>query len=98
MTTTLAFNGRARVDVENAIEWYEAQQNGLGARFIGALNSATHQLIAWPRAGPFVNNTRRCLRVRGFPYALFYYLDGQRILVARCLHDRQDVRNALKEN
>jgi hypothetical protein len=42
----VSFLRQAKIDIRLASEWYEAQREGLGAEFIGALTKALQR--SWP--------------------------------------------------
>jgi plasmid stabilization system protein ParE len=83
----------AAADIENAYEWYESQQPGLGDEFLAALRTTRDRLLEHPEAYPALHrNTRRALIPQRFPYALFYRLYGDTIVVVACMHAKRDPR------
>jgi len=82
----------AAADVEAAYRWYERQRAGLGDAFLEAVRTALGAIGANPLSSPVVHrNTRRAL-VRRFPYAVFYQLMGEHIVVVACMHARRNPR------
>jgi toxin ParE1/3/4 len=66
------FLPEAALEAEEAIDWYEAQQPGLGLAFLAAMDRAVQLLARWPRSGsqvPGVDDELevRRLRVPAFP-------------------------------
>ena len=96
MTRSLAFTPRARDDVEEAYNWYESQQAGLGAEFESALASVIRLVTQMPEAGPIVHGDIRRLLVERFPYSLYYRLIDSTIEVRACLHQRRNPRTQLR--
>ena len=45
------FHPEALLEFQDSAVFYEAQQPGLGARFVSAVQSAVDQVIASPKAG-----------------------------------------------
>jgi toxin ParE1/3/4 len=83
----------AAADIEDAYEWYESQQPGLGDEFLTALRATRDRLLEHPEAYPVLHrNTRRALIPQRFPYALFYRLYGDTIVVVACMHAKRDPR------
>jgi plasmid stabilization system protein ParE len=83
----------AAADIEDAYEWYESQQPGLGDEFLAALRATRDRLLEHPEAYPVLHrNTRRALIPQRFPYALFYRLYGDTIVVVACMHAKRDPR------
>lgn len=83
----------AAADIEDAYEWYESQQPGLGDEFLAALRTTRDRLLEHPEAYPVLHrSTRRALIPQRFPYALFYRLYGDTIVIVACMHAKRDPR------
>jgi plasmid stabilization system protein ParE len=90
--SSLRFTQAARAELIEAHDWYEAQAPGLGGRFRSAIDEAAERILAGPLRFPTVLKTVRRARVKLFPYALFYVVDGDELLVIACFHSRRDPR------
>ena len=80
----------ADLDVAAAWQWYEDEQAGLGLEFLDELR-ATYDRIA---DGPFKyqdlrSGTRRAL-LRRFPYAVYFAVEGDVVVVLAVLHVSRD--------
>ena len=80
-------------DLEDAVLWYEAKRDGLGLRFKSAVQRAEQRLaqnpgLGAPVVGRSVPRGVRRLRLKRFPYSLFYVNDGEVVVVA-VAHDRR---------
>jgi plasmid stabilization system protein ParE len=80
---TYRYHLAALLELDEAIEFYEGRQAGLGQEFAAAVRNAVERIVdspdAWPQVRPGV---RRCL-LRRFPYGLLYgEADGAIIIVA----------------
>jgi plasmid stabilization system protein ParE len=83
----------AAVDIEDAHSWYEQQRKGLGAEFLAALRTTMGLVVKHPEAFPVLHrNTRRALVRPRFPYALFYRLEQDSVIVVACLHAKRHPR------
>jgi plasmid stabilization system protein ParE len=83
-------------DVAEAADWYETQRPGLGQRFIFAVESADKLLLANPlRYSVRFADVRR-LNLADFPYAIFFFLHDDVIVVLAVLHARRDTRAILE--
>lgn len=83
----------AAADIEDAYEWYESQHPGLGDEFLAALGATRDRLLEHPEAYPVLHrNTRRALIPQRFPYALFYRLYGDTIVIVACMHAKRAPR------
>ena len=86
----LVFLFSADADIQTAYEFYEAYQEGRGEVFMRHLDVAIGRLRAYPElAAPF-HETHRRLLVHGFPYGVFYTIEGRRIIIAGVMDLRQD--------
>jgi toxin ParE1/3/4 len=83
-------------DVAAAADWYDAQRPGLGDRFIVEVQSADRLLLANPMRYAVRFGDIRRLNLRRFPYGLFFFLDGEAIVVLGVLHARRDTRAVLE--
>jgi plasmid stabilization system protein ParE len=85
----LEFSRSAIRDFEHAAAWYDAQEGGLGRRFLEAALDARLQWILQnqevPRPlGP--KAIRKC-RMDRWPYAIFYRTSTDRVRVLAIIHD-----------
>ena len=66
---------RARVDLETAIEWYNAQQYDLGIDFLLDFYTCLDFLSTFPKVSAVVYKGYRRLIIKRFPYSIFYEID-----------------------
>ncbi len=71
--------------------WYESQQQGLGQQFAIEVARGVQRISSEPLMQPAVYGSVRRLVLRRFPYAIYYRLDGEELLVI-AVHGRQDPR------
>lgn len=84
------FTSAAERELQEAVEFYEAVENGLGARFLDEVEAAVSRVIAHPMAwAPMSARTRRC-RTSRFPYGLFYQIRRDEILIVSVMDLRRD--------
>jgi len=62
------FHPEARVEVRESVELYETRFNGLGLRFLAAVEGTVERISASPEAGSPVAGEFRKRIVLGFPY------------------------------
>jgi len=88
--TALVLRPAAVVDLTEAHAHYSSVADGLGDRFVAALDELFTRLAEFPRSAPLVAGYRDVRRgvVRGFPYVVFYRHQPERIDVLRVLHAR----------
>ena len=77
-------------EVETAFDWYEHELTGLGLEFLDELRRAYGQIVAGPFKYPKLRlNTRRALLKR-FPYAVYFAVDNEIIVVLAVFHTSHD--------
>ena len=82
----------AAADIDEAFLWYEGQRAGLGAEFLSAAQALIDPIAENPHKHPVVGrNTRRAL-LRRFPYAIYYRVYDEIVVVVACMHGRRDPR------
>lgn len=80
----------AAADIEEAYLWYEKQRAGLGEEFLAAVDSLLGEIVAHPTAHPVVHREARRALLRRFPYAIFFRVYGETVVVFACMHGRRD--------
>jgi plasmid stabilization system protein ParE len=83
-------SGRARVELINAVEWYEKEREGLGFKFRNAVAKASELAAEYPNSGVLVRDGVRRKLVHPFPYSIYYALAGDALLVLAIFHGRRD--------
>ena len=82
----------AAADIDEAFLWYEGQRAGLGYEFLAAAQAVVDVIAQHPLRYPVVRrNTRRAL-LRRFPYAIYFRIYGDIIVVVACMHGRRNPR------
>jgi plasmid stabilization system protein ParE len=77
-------------DLTTAMDYYESQSDGLGADFLDEYEKTISRICKFPEAWTCVNSDlRRCL-MRRFPYAVFYTVAAEEILVTAIADLRMD--------
>jgi plasmid stabilization system protein ParE len=69
------------------------RQVGHGEVFLRHLDLALGRLRAFPEIAPVFHGSYRRLLVHGFPFGIFYTIEGRRMIVAGILDLRQDAEN-----
>ena len=87
---------RADADIQAAFERYEEWQEGRGVIFLRHLDAAFELLRAHPEIAPVFKHGHRRLLVAGFPFGIFYSIEGNRIIVAGVADLRQDPEAILR--
>jgi plasmid stabilization system protein ParE len=76
----------AQTELQEAIEWYEERQAGLGTELAIEVDRCIERIRAHPEMyGRVRKNYRRAL-VQRFPYAVFYELVADTVIVFSIFH------------
>jgi len=87
------FTSSAETELREAAGFYEAAENGLGARFLDEVEAVVARIPANPEAwAPMSPRTRRC-RTHRFPFGLFCQIRADEILIASVMDLRRDPRS-----
>ena len=90
MTLPITFHRAARTEYHKAIDWYEAQRQGLGDEFEEEVQFVLDRIAAVPELHQCVLNDIRRGVVRRFPYTVFYRVKANRIRVIAVFDNRRD--------
>ena len=88
----LLLTAEAEADVEEAFRWYEDQRPGLGTTFQHALDVAFLAVESRPATYPVIYRDTRRFLLPKFPYAIYYRVLEERIVVVGCLHAKRHPR------
>jgi len=90
--TKFRFEAEAAVafDVEAAFEWYEAEKSNLGFEFLEQLRRSYLRIIENPLAYQELRHGIRRALTRQFPYAIYFSIEGETILILAVLHSARD--------
>jgi len=75
-----------------ARRWYEERRSGLGEEFARALNETVARILENPHAFPQVRGETRRDVLRRFPYAVFFRVTGDHIVILAVTHGRRHPR------
>ena len=82
ITRQIIVRPEAETEVQQAFGWYQEQSEGLGLEFLRAIDACLSGITRNPFAYTIIKvpNVRRAL-VRRFPYALFYLVNDEAIVL-----------------
>jgi toxin ParE1/3/4 len=83
---------RAARDVEVIFDWYDDERPGLGREFLEELRATISRVLAGPYRYQVLRSDIRRALVRRFPYAVFFAVEGNSIVVIRVLHTSRSPR------
>ncbi|MFN8286914.1 MAG: hypothetical protein U0V74_09195 [Chitinophagales bacterium] len=86
MIYTLDFLPSVAIDVKDAYNWYEDQLPGLGEDFLLSTDAALNAIKRGPMQFAKVYKTVRHLKVKRFPFGVFYVVNHNVITVTAIVH------------
>lgn len=86
MSYVLIIRRRAESHIVEAHDWYEKQKTGLGAEFLLSIDAIFSLLQQSPNLFQEKYKNIRCALVPRFPYGIFYFVDGNKIIVISVFH------------
>jgi plasmid stabilization system protein ParE len=76
----------ALLEIQEAFQWYESQQEDLGWKFISTFEEACRQLSLHPHHYASVNEHFRRIRMPVFPYLIVYEISQSDVFIIAVRH------------
>lgn len=76
-------------DLQRAVEWYEAQQEGLARRLILDVDNTLVRVVLNPFQFPVEEGVIRKAALRRFPYFLYFQASDSEVVVLTLQHQSQ---------
>jgi toxin ParE1/3/4 len=90
MSRPLRLLPEARAEYDDAIDWYEARQPGLGQQFVVRIGEVFRRIAANPRVHAKVYHEARKAVVKQFPFVVIYQEDAGEVIVISVFHTSRD--------
>ena len=82
----IEFLETSQAELDEAFNWYEAQQLKLGVQFLTEFDASIRRISAYPKSYALLgDDVRRCL-IKRFPYAVMYGIDANTIIIIAVAH------------
>jgi plasmid stabilization system protein ParE len=81
---------QADLEIEATFHWYENEHPGLGLDFLDELRATYDRIVRGPLKYQELKSTIRRALVRRFPYAVYFAVEGDFIVVLAVLHASRD--------
>jgi hypothetical protein len=100
MTYTLWFLPEVEEDAINGYIWYEAKSRGLGEEFLRIFYASANEIPWNPLSYPKVYQDFRRRLLRRFPYAIYFTIENDQIIVFGLFHCARNPQavNAMLQN
>jgi len=76
----------ADLDIIAGFDWYEKEQTGLGRQFVDEVRSTYDRIAEGPLKYRDMRSGIRRALVRRFPYAVYFAVEGDIVVVLAVLH------------
>jgi plasmid stabilization system protein ParE len=86
MRRQLVVRPEAAADAMKASHWYDERVGGLGVRFLDNIEAVMVSISEAPQQFPIYNGEIRRARLGTFPYAVFFTVTDNRVIVLAILH------------
>ena len=82
----------AKFDIAQAEDWYEDRTSGLGVRFRTSVYDAIERIGRNPFAYPEMLPGIRRLVMSGFPFNIWFRINGDKVLIVAVIHGKRGSR------
>jgi plasmid stabilization system protein ParE len=90
MSLPVVLRDEAQAEFDEAFDYYEGQQPGLGVDFAARVQQVFDRISATPQMHAVVFADVRKAVVSRFPYCVFYRAESARVEVIAIFHNRRD--------
>ncbi len=87
---TIRILDSAKRDLINGFHFYEKQHQGLGGYFLDSIYSDIDSLIIYSGIHPIKFDTYYCMLSKRFPFAIYYKIEEDDLLIDAILDCRQN--------
>ena len=81
MKKRVSFHELAEFELNDAKVFFENEKEGLGSRFLSAVEAGVAQIQQHPNASPVILQDIRCKVLRTFPYSIMFSVKADRIRI-----------------
>ena len=93
MTLNIVVRSSAEKDIAEAIEWYEKQLPGLGARFLNDIDQTINSIKDNPEIYRKVYKDFRRALLNKFPFGIYYLLESNRVVIFAVYHEKRNPKS-----
>ena len=89
MNHRVSFHELAELELNDAAVFFEMKREGLGLRFLAAVEAAVAHIQEHPEASPIIIQNVRRKVLRRFPYSVMYSIKPDRIRILAIANQRR---------
>lgn len=90
MSLPIVFRVEAQAEFDQALDWYEQQQAGLGNDFLNDVSDTLERVVLMPKSSAQLFEDVRRTVVRRFPYSILYCIEETQIVVIAVFHTKRN--------
>jgi plasmid stabilization system protein ParE len=90
MSYTLVVKEEAKEEIEEAYQWYEAQQEGVGEEFLNSLDNTFGRITENPDLFPEKYKSHRVVVLDRFPFLVVYWKEESTVIVSAVFHTSRE--------
>lgn len=90
MSLPIIIGDAAQAELDDAVDWYELQQSGMGSSFAIAVDRILERIASQPDFYPVIRNNVRQGIVHRYPYSIFYREQADSVLVVAVFHNSRN--------
>lgn len=79
----------ALLKIQDAVDWYEEQKQGLGFQLLDEIENCYAELQINPHRFSFINHQYRRVKTARFPYVLIYEVEDDTVIITNVRHNKQ---------
>src|SRR5215470_12816856 len=89
MSKTVSFHELAEIELNDASIFFESKREGLGLRFLAAMEAAVTHIQEHPQASPIIIKDVRRKVLKRFPYSIMFSIKPDRIRILAIASQRR---------
>lgn len=86
----IVFRRQARLEFDEAGDWYEKERPGLGLEFLSEIHHLIQHIVSNPEQFPMLYRDVRKAVARRFPYCIYFRERNQKIIVLAVFHSARN--------
>lgn len=86
MSRSVVFRRVAKLELYDAISWYDEREEGLGHRFRLAISQQLERVAESPDQFAYIREPVRRAVLRRFPYSIYFLSETDRVVVLAIFH------------
>lgn len=87
---SIDFETEASLEMQNAYDWYEMQQIGLGEKLFSILDEYFELICKNPFQNPIIYKKKRAVFIQDFPYQIIYAVYDTKVIVYSVFHTKRN--------